>query len=176
MASIYDTIARWYTENTYVKNHIVEWPENSNDYWYSLEDSNKSNEPSIGSPVWGGFGTTDILGITKPQFFWPCSYNQSTSISPRVLTIRYGDGYTQRIPDGINNNLLNLELSFDGRDEQETLAIIHFLNVRRASEAFLYTPPAPFATERLFVCKKISSTVIFRDNFNIKVSFEEVPD
>ena len=175
MASIYDSIDRLYEATTYAKNHIVEWPENSNNYWYSLEADNRGNGPSAGSPVWGGRGTNS-LGVIKPQFFWPCSYNLSTSVEPRVLNVRYGDGYTQRIPDGINNNLLNLDLSFEGRAEKETLAILHFLNVRRAAEAFLYTPPAPFATEKLFVCKNFNSTVVFRDNFNIKAKFEEVPD
>mgnify|MGYP003109826395 FL=1 len=178
MSSIYDTIPV-YSAGTFTKNDIVEYPVNSSQYWYALVDGSITSSPAVGSSQWGGRttflsgGTANVLNLC--EFTWTPSYNQSAQISPRVLSVRFGDGYTQRIPDGINNNLLNLELSFENRTEKEATAILHFLNARRGAEAFAYTPPSPYQTQKMFICKSFDSTFIFNDNFSIKAKFEETP-
>mgnify|MGYP001188565944 FL=1 len=179
MSSIYDTIAVW-SAGDFVENDIREYPSNSNQYWYSLRDATSdSSTPTVGSVQWGGRTTFAIQSASNttnvPEFIWTPSYNQSAEISPRVLTVRFGDGYTQRTPDGINNNLLNLDLTFENRSEKEATAIAHFLNVRRGAEAFAYTPPSPYATQKLFICKSFSSTFVFNDNFTVSAKFEETP-
>ena len=108
MSSIYDTIAVW-VEGDFVKNDIREYPANSNQYWYSLKDDTGNAPPTVGSVQWGGRTTFAIQSASNttnvPEFIWTPSYNESAEISPRVLAVRFGDGYTQRTPDGINNNL-----------------------------------------------------------------------
>jgi phage-related protein len=178
MSSIYDTIAVW-SAGDFVENDIREYPANSNQYWYSLKDETGNTAPTVGSVQWGGRTTFAIQSSSNttnlPEFIWTPSYNQSAEISPRVLAVRFGDGYTQRIPDGINNNLLNLDLTFENRSEKEATAIAHFLNVRRGAEAFCYTPPSPYATQKLFICKSFTSTFVFNDNFTVSAKFEETP-
>ena len=178
MSSIYDTIAVW-VEGDFVKNDIREYPANSNQYWYSLKDDTGNAPPTVGSGQWGGRTTFAIQSASNttnvPEFIWTPSYNQSAEISPRVLAVRFGDGYTQRIPDGINNNLLNLDLTFENRSEKEATAIAHFLNVRRGAEPFAYTPPSPYATQKLFICKSFTSTFVFNDNFTVNAKLEETP-
>ena len=178
MSSIYDTIPP-YGEGNYVKNDIVEYPPNSSVYYYSLVDAYISLNPRLNSSQWGGRTTVAIQASATttnvPEFIWTPSYNQSAEISPRVLAVRFGDGYTQRTPDGINNNLLNLDLTFENRSEKEATAIAHFLNVRRGAEAFAYTPPSPYATQKLFICKSFTSTFVFNDNFTVNAKLEEPP-
>ena len=178
MSSIYDTIPA-YSYGSYVKNDIVEYPANSSNYYYSLFDGYISSNPTVSSTRWGGRTTFAIQSSSNtknlPEFIWTPSYNQSAEISPRVLAVRFGDGYTQRIPDGINNNLLNLDLTFENRSEKEATAIAHFLNVRRGAEPFAYTPPSPYATQKLFICKNFTSTFVFNDNFTVNAKFEETP-
>ena len=38
-------------------------------------------------------------------FNWDVAPNMSVKANPRVKTIKFGDGYEQRIKDGINNDL-----------------------------------------------------------------------
>ncbi|MGC6360466.1 phage tail protein [Bisgaard Taxon 45] len=58
---------------------------------------------------------------------------------PKVKVITFGDGYEQRIPDGINNNLRTYSVNFSG-DETEINEIEQFLNEHGAVKAFLWTP------------------------------------
>lgn len=178
MSSIYNSVAT-YSAGTFVKNDIVEYPANSSQYWYSLSDGSISSDPSVSSVYWGGRTTFAIQSASNttnlPEFIWTPSYNQGAEISPRILAVRFGDGYTQRVPDGINNNLLNLDLAFENRSEKEATAIAHFLNTRRGAEAFCYTPPSPYATQKLFICKSFNSTFVFNDNFTVSAKFEETP-
>ena len=178
MSSIYDTIPA-YSEGNYAKNDIVEYPANSSNYYYALLGGYISLNPAKNRRDWGGRTTFAIQASSNtknvPEFIWTPSYNQSAEISPRVLAVRFGDGYTQRIPDGINNNLLNLDLTFENRSEKEATAIAHFLNVRRGAEPFAYTPPSPYATQKLFICKSFTSTFVFNDNFTVNAKFEETP-
>jgi phage-related protein len=60
------------------------------------------------------------------------------------LESRFGDGYSQRLPDGINNTLLMLDLSFRGRSQSEILEISEFLSAHRGAYSFQFAVPAPF--------------------------------
>lgn len=179
MASIYDTVPNW-TAKDYLKYDIVNSPNNNGEteYWYALTDFTSATTPTTSDPNWGGRGSFQNAGVTEnlPEFFWVPSYNQSSSIEPRVLTVKFGDGYEQRTPDGINNNLLTLDMSFDKRTEKETLSINHFLNTRRGANPFVFTPPAPFATKKKFICKKFSTNYVFFDNYTVRASFIETPN
>ena len=78
-------------------------------YWYSLVDGNEDNPPNLGDNNWGGVttfttGPDDLGAPLYPHFVWAPSYNAATSVEPRVLKVRFGDGYSQRTPDGINKN------------------------------------------------------------------------
>ena len=98
----------------------------------------------------------------------------SRSSANKVLTARFGDGYEQRTPDGVNTNLLKISLNYDNRDEAESTAIAHFLNERGGSEAFVYLPPSPYSSMKKFICRKWDVTMNFDNNYSIKVDLEEV--
>ena len=57
---------------------------------------------------------------------------------------------------------------------KEATAMLHFLNARNGTEAFLYTPPEPYATMRLFSCFNWNQQSQFLNNININAEFTEV--
>ena len=172
MSSIFD-IVTWDNSITYSKNDIVRWPSGTNKYWYALGQS-AGSEPAIGSADWGG--VLSSAGKNRPHFLWSPSYTTSANFSPIVKVIQFGDGYEQRISPNINNNLIKLDVNFDLRSTQEAQAILHFLHVRSALEAFIFEPPDPFNStkDQFFVCRNWNNTFNFYDNQTLGLSFEQV--
>ena len=175
MGSIYNT-PQWDTGGStpYHKNDVVK--DASGRVWYALQANNDNATIAVGSVFWGGNINITIDGTTtvEPYFIWSPSYNISTAHQPRIKSIQFGDGYEQRLKDGISNNKLNLSLSFENRDEREATAILHFLNAREGFQSFYYKAPAPYSRIKKFVCKDYSSTFVFADNYTVQASFLEV--
>ncbi len=175
MASIYN-VSQWLSSSTYKKNDFVEDASISQRYWYSTQDGNNSNSPAVGSAYWNGNINITINGATsiEPYFFWTPSYNLTVSHEPKINSIQFGEGYEQRLKDGISNNKLNLSLSFENRNEQEAGAILHFLHNREGYSTFYFKTPAPYSIIKKFICKSYSSNFVFADNYTIQCSFQEV--
>lgn len=73
-------------------------------------------------------------------FVWAATYGSAVTKKPNVLVAKYGDGYEQRVGDGINTNARNWELTFANRPNATADAIDAFLDARGASESFDWTP------------------------------------
>ena len=177
MASIYN-ISPYKTNSTYNKNDIV----SSNGlFYYSKIDSNKNNTPSVTSAQWGGTiniktGTDSGGSDTyeeRPYFFWSPSYGASVSQQPRIQEIQFGDGYIQRLADGVHNNLLTFNLNFNLRNLSEVTAIIHFLSSKDGHKPFYFKAIAPYSVIKKFVCLSWSTAMEFDDNHNVQATFEE---
>jgi phage-related protein len=175
MGSIYN-VNPYGSGTAYSKFDIAQDASVSTRYWYSSQDSNTGNTPSTTSAYWKGniSVTIDSVTSTQPYFFWTPSYNFQVSHQPKTQTIQFGDGYAQRLKDGINNDLLNLNLSFEGRTENEASSIIHFLKERGGFGAFYFKCPAPYSIIKKFVCSNYSSTFVFADNYNLQCQFQEI--
>ena len=173
MASIYE-IPNWSASVTYSKNSIAyDSHATGAEYYYVISESvTSSTKPHNDSTNWGGHTTYNNAKI--PHFFWIPSYTASVSTEPQVDVIKFGDGYEQRTPQNISSELIKISLSFDKRDEKEVSAIAHFLHTRGAQEAFAFTPPSPYGSVKLFVCRSWDVTMNFKDNFSVKATFEEV--
>lgn len=178
--SIFTTILNWSSTSTYKKYDRVKYGRYV--YYALLDHSNDGNPPSTNYVNWGGimvdpFGTTltESSDKNRPNFFFSPSYGATTIVEPKILSMRFGDGYEQRIQDGVNNTLLKIDLSFDLRGSAEAAAIVHFLTARAGVESFLFTPPEPYATLRNFLCRSWNHTAIFYENNSIKTAFEQVP-
>lgn len=170
LANVFD-IPNWASATTYKKNQVVK----SNAlFYYSLADNNSNNTPSNSSAYWGGRSLDPIDASDRPEFIWTPSYGSNINLQPKVNTIQFGDGYSQRVQTEINNTLLTFQLSFDGRDYNETLAIIHFLMDKRGVDYFLYTPPSPFSKRKRFVCQDFPVSFVFFGNNSVKATFTEV--
>ena len=181
MASIYD-IDDYSASSSYKKDDIVK---SGGLYWYALQDcSNCQQTPATtggAAAYWGGMITAPTSehasagNVTSPHFIWTQSYNFSVQHAPKVKAISFGDGYEQRMKDGINNTLVNISLSFDGRKMKEATAIIHFLESRFGKDFFFFTPPSPYNTRKKFICREFSSSIVAQGVMSVSANFNEVP-
>jgi len=169
--SIYN-VQEWAPATIYREHDIVII---SDFYFYArrTHTSAGSFTTDYNNSLWGGKTIADN-GEVKPEFIWTPSYNNTINNAPKVKKMQFGDGYQQRVQDGINNILLDLDFSFDDRSNDESTAILHFLNARRGVESFIFTPPPPYGKAKRFVCPSWSDTRPFYNLTNIKVKFEEV--
>jgi len=63
------------------------------------------------------------------------------AVAPRVRRVAFGDGYEQRVADGINTRAEEWGLSFVGKTDTEANAIETFLEARGGVESFNWTTP-----------------------------------
>jgi phage-related protein len=181
MASIYDTVPAWNSASTYNKYNIVLGSDNK--YYYSIIDSNSgaSNNPTNPANLqveWDGYIV--INGNLTPNFFWKPSYNIEAISKPRVKINQFGNGYQQRIFDGINVNLIEFNIIFENRSELETVSILHFLQQMNTKQSFIYNLPTIYSKSTsnlttMFICPEWSASFVSYNNYSVKANFIEVP-
>lgn len=86
-------------------------------------------------------------------FIWYPDSESQESVEPKVTTTKFGDGYEQRTPVGINNAPGKWSVKFT-RTPEESAAIRAFLKARGGHEAFNWTNPLEEAGQ--YVCRKWS--------------------
>jgi phage-related protein len=72
---------------------------------------------------------------------------------PRVRLAKFGDGYEQRVQDGINNDPQKWTMAFSKRSGTDIDGVDDFFKARGGYESFFWTPRGE-ATPRKFVCRK----------------------
>lgn len=106
-------------------------------------------------------------------FDWQESSKVTLEEAPRVLRARFGDGYEQRAPDGINNRPQLWDLVFEQVDADVAADILTFLRARNGFEAFDWTPRwAPGAIR--VKCEKWTRTGEGEGLSRIAARFEQV--
>ena len=71
---------------------------------------------------------------------WVCpDRNLMRNSSPRVLKASFGDGYEQRLIDGINNIVESYSIAFNNRPTEEIDDIVAFFDTKAGVGAFDYT-------------------------------------
>lgn len=98
-----------------------------------------------------------------------CSKEQA----PRVLTARFGDGYSQDIPDGINHILEKWSLSFTLRTKAVIDTIDDFLFAQGGTTAFTWVTPE--GKTKKFKCKTWSVSRVHDQDNSLTCKFEESP-
>ena len=78
-------------------------------------------------------------------FSWVPDFGNEVETSPRVLSVSFGDGYSQSVPDGINTMPLVRSVAFSNRDATEIAAIDTFLRNQAGVKWFWYTHPGKAA-------------------------------
>jgi phage-related protein len=73
------------------------------------------------------------------DFIYQPAYGASVAKEPRVLTAQYGDGYEQRVGDGINTVRQIWRLNFSATQADIT-AIDAFLTAKGGVDSFTWTP------------------------------------
>ena len=104
-------------------------------------------------------------------FTWLPSYSASADIEFKTRTAMFGEGYSQRVPDGINYLKRTWNLTFE-LPKPETDAIEAFLYARRGVESFTWTPPT--GPTGLWLCPAWKPAAAGYDSFTISLTFQEV--
>ncbi|EED0701758.1 phage tail protein [Escherichia coli] len=76
---------------------------------------------------------------------------------PSVVTVKFGDGYQQRRPAGLNAQLKTFQVVFRVTTDAEREALSAFLSWHGGYLAFLWKPPKHNRTVRV-VCREWSIT------------------
>lgn len=107
-------------------------------------------------------------------FNWPLSYTPKLTRKPRVLTAQFGDGYSQRVGDGINSNPASWSLTFSARDKNEASAIVAFLDAQAGVTAFTWTDPT--GTTASYICQDYGMSRTSPLSYEVTATFTEVFD
>jgi len=101
-------------------------------------------------------------------------------ITPRVLTATFGDGYEQRIADGINTLTETYSLSFKTRLKADIDDIVAFLDSKKGVTNFTLTLPDTNNTTRSgerdvkVISTNYSVTYDFSDYYSLTLQLKRV--
>jgi phage-related protein len=127
------TISEYSGSETYQKHGIVYVLSGSERiYYYSLVDNNINNTPASSPTFW----TT--------SFYWQPNYASTVDLMQKRTEIQFGDGYSQRMRNGINTAPLEFNLSFENRSDAESTALLHFVEQKGGVDPFVYNPSTIF--------------------------------
>jgi len=100
------------------------------------------------------------------------------TIAPRTLKIQFGDGYEQRVVEGINNINQTFSLTFSNRPKAEIDDIVAFFDNKAGVTAFNYTYPDSNAGggERTIkvVCETYNQNYSNNDFYSCTATFRRV--
>lgn len=101
-------------------------------------------------------------------------YGASKASQPSVRTVRFGDGYEQRLSFGLNQNPKSWSLSFTNITETDSDTIETFLDARADDNAsFDWQPPGSSVTYK-WVCESWSKSIPYLNRATIQATFRQV--
>ena len=101
------------------------------------------------------------------------TYNAQKNSQPNVRTVRFGDGYEQRLTFGLNQNAKRWSLTFEV-SETDADTIETFLDARASDNAsFDWQPPGSSTTYK-WVCEQWSKSIPYLNRATIQATFREV--
>lgn len=110
--------------------------------------------------------------MAAETFTWVPDFGGGTETAPSVSEVKFGDGYGQSIPAGINNMPKVRSLTFGNRETAEVDAIEAFLERQGGVRWFWYVHPGKVAIK--VKCKKWSRTESAFNVETLSCSFEQV--
>ncbi|AVG16333.1 phage tail protein [Chromobacterium vaccinii] len=112
-------------------------------------------------------------GDVAEVFSWTPLFGGASSIRARVREARFGDGYGQRVPDGINSMPRVRKLSF-AVGQAEADAIEAFLMRHAGARWFWFTYPG--AARAKFRCSEWDRSYLAAEDELVAATFEQVFD
>ena len=100
-------------------------------------------------------------------------YGASKAAQPKVRSIQFGSGYSQRAAFGINQDPKTWSLTWQNRTTADANSIEDFLEARAGVESFNWSPPDE-ATTYKWVCQSWTKTMPYSNLFNITATFVQV--
>jgi|TARA_A100001011_G_scaffold327339_1_gene351406 phage-related protein len=99
----------------------------------------------------------------------------SRAVVQKVLTAKFGDGYEQRVGDGINTKMDSFSVSFNSRPRKEINAIAAFLDVKTGkSFTFVVTEENEANQSLKVVCEAYNINYDNEDIHSLSGTFRRV--
>ena len=99
------------------------------------------------------------------------TYGAQKTSQPNVRTVQYGDGYSQRLVYGLNQNPKQWSLTWNV-SETDSDTIEAFLDARGGAESFDWTPPGESSAK--WICQQWSKTIPYVNRAQITATFIQV--
>lgn len=104
-------------------------------------------------------------------FTWvPTVAGLSGDTTLKTRKAQFGDGYAQRVADGLNNRSSTYQLQFVGAAEKLG-AILAFLDAHAGATAFYWTPL--LRSQALFTCEKYTEPTKDGDVYTMTAQFDQ---
>ena len=100
------------------------------------------------------------------------TYGAQKTSQPVVRKVRFGDGYSQRLTFGLNQNPKSWSLTWEV-SETNADTIEDFLDARGGTESFDWTPPDT-ATSYKWICEQWTKTIPYLNRATISATFMQV--
>jgi len=108
-----------------------------------------------------------VFNIAEPDQGPKCT------LTPRVVGTEFGDGYTQRVRDGINFMLEEWDLHFTLRTKAVVTSMDDFFKTHGGADYFDWTSPK--GVSRRYICRSWSPVYFHDSNAEMHCTFKEVP-
>lgn len=105
----------------------------------------------------------------------PLDPGSSREHEPKVLMAEFGDGYSQRAAEGINNDPAMREFSWTNLDEDEKDVIDEFFTARNGWQSFFYDHKNA-GNPLVYICKKWAVVDVDYNTYTVTASFQQVYD
>tara|TARA_R100000655_G_scaffold61488_2_gene99889 strand:- start:488 stop:862 length:375 start_codon:yes stop_codon:yes gene_type:complete len=118
-------------------------------------------------------GFTDLTStVRRPD------KSMTRTSKPKIHLAKFGDGYEQRLADGINNLVESYAIAFNNRTKEEIDDIIAFFENKGGVTAFTYTVPDTNESGNevaiKVVCSDWKKTYTFGDYYSATATFKRV--
>ena len=105
-------------------------------------------------------------------FTYTASFPATETTRPLTKIVRLGEGFEHRIQLGLQRDPKSWSLTFANRDDTERDNIITFLEDKKGTESFDWTPPRGSAGK--FICRSWSTKMPRYGRTTINAEFQEV--
>ncbi len=110
-----------------------------------------------------------------PEFTWLPDWSPQIGTTPRIFTVGYGDGYAQRMGQGLNTMLKRVPLSFSGRTDAEANVIVAFFEARGGCTPFTAQLRLSDVIRKFVTDGEWKLVPVSPNSNTITVTFQEVP-
>jgi phage-related protein len=108
------------------------------------------------------------------EFDWAESRSTRRNVMPRRAETRFGDGYRQRLPDGLNPIEETWDIVLDAVDDAIGDEISAFLEARGSWEAFTWRPKWRAGAPIRVLCTSWSRAIVDLGVSSFSLTFERV--
>lgn len=112
--------------------------------------------------------------MAAPVFIWTPSFTTNLQKKPRVQSAQFGDGYEQRMRDGINSNPRTWGIVFNGIKDADANAIMGFLDGLAGVDYFTFTDPEGVTAK--YTCRDYTRSWDAYNSNTLNATFKECFD